>query len=121
MDFCENASERTFNLYHGLNIDADALATYDMELAQPWIDHVKEIVCNGNEEVFDYTIKYFAHLIQKPLTKTNVAFVMRSRQGAGKGSCLRPIKEIFGEYFKSCKTSSLTGEFNSMLRDTIIL
>jgi hypothetical protein len=51
----------------------------------PILNHIKEVICDNNEEVFVYVIKWMAHLFQKPFEKPRVAIGVRGERQIGKG------------------------------------
>ena len=94
---------------------------YNAEEAEPWVDHLYNIWCKRDNEVFDYVLKRFALLVQRPFFKSKVAIVLTSRQGAGKGVIMAPIQEIFGKYFKVLKPEMVFGAFNDSISDCLVL
>lgn len=121
MAFLEKADKKSFNMYHGLSIDEQDLDEYDPEDATPWLQHIKEIWCRGNEEVFVWVLKVLARKVQYPFKKSKVAVVLRGRQGSGKGIILEKIRQIFGSYFKTLRPNEFLGDFNGALVDALIL
>jgi hypothetical protein len=119
--FTEHADQGSFNIYHGLSISRSDLTAHSREQAMPWVQHIYDIWCRGDETLFDYVIRRFAMLVQRPFTKSKVAMVMSSRQGAGKGVVLAPIQEIFGKYFKALKPENVFGAFNDSVSDCLVL
>ncbi|GAQ91963.1 hypothetical protein KFL_008920020 [Klebsormidium nitens] len=45
--------------------------------------HLRDILCDGSKERFDYNLRWMAHAVQKPWRKIGVALVFRSGQGWG--------------------------------------
>lgn len=119
--FGEEVSKDSFNLFHGLRIRGEDTSKYTKEQAMPWVEHVRRIWCRNDDKTFQYTIRYLAHIVQRPFTKTKVAFVVRSMQGAGKGSVLEKLQSIFGSYFKTVKPKDFMGDFNGVLSDALVL
>jgi hypothetical protein len=81
-------------------------------------NHTK-ILCNHDENVNDYIIKWFAQMFQYPATKTIVPTFI-SEEGTGKGSVL----ELMGRMMGNKKTLVTTqpsrdvwGSFNSLMSD----
>ena len=48
-------------------------------------EHVKNRRCDGNEEFYDFLIKWLAWIVQKPFEKTRVCPILKSKEGIGKG------------------------------------
>jgi hypothetical protein len=83
---------------------------------------IREIICNGNVEHFEYLLNWMARLFQRPGEQGEVAVVMKSIEGTGKGFWARAIMRIFGQHGLSISNAKhLTGNFNAHLRDCIFL
>jgi hypothetical protein len=82
----ENIKEKKnyYNLYTN-NFNYDKNFKYDINKIQFILDHLK-ILCNNNDDHYNYILKWMAHIIKKPNIKTKVCIVMKSEQGAGKSS-----------------------------------
>lgn len=50
------------------------------------LDHIKEILCKGRQDIYNFFLGWLAKIVQKPEEKTMVCVLMKSEQGAGKGS-----------------------------------
>jgi hypothetical protein len=57
------------------------------------LNHIK-VLCNHDDVVFDYFIKWIAQMIQHPETKTNCPTFI-SKEGAGKGTLMRLFKNAW--------------------------
>jgi hypothetical protein len=83
-------SSRHFNLFSGLRFKPLDRRLTESELVEceeqmpklMW--HLRNIMCDGSKERFDYNIRWMAHAVQKPWRKIGVALVFRSGQGCGK-------------------------------------
>ena len=93
----ENANPDLFNLWCGFNIKKEEADKYDVEEANPILEHIKELWCNNDENSYNYILDYFAHIIQKPYKKTSVLLALKSKQGGGKGIILDKIAQIIGD------------------------
>jgi len=92
--------------------------------AQPLLQHIYSIWCKNDNEHFNYVLKWFAHLLQKPEEKPAVALVVRSdEQGAGKGIVMEIIKKIIGKKHQTQPTSKdeVFGNFNGYALDNTLL
>lgn len=89
---------------------------------QLYLDHLKENVCGGNEEYYDYLIKWMARAVQNPAQQGQVAVVLRGGKGTGKGVTAKYFGMLFGRHFMHISNPShLVGNFNSHLKDAIVL
>ena len=72
-----------------------------------FVNHIRDIICNGDDELCEYVLNWFAQIIQTPHKKTKVGLVWRSEaEGVGKNIILNLIRDIMGsEYYYS--TSNL--------------
>ena len=112
-----------FNLFTGWKIELENNLedyTLDMNHADPFLRHVKQVFCRGNDEHFDYLINWFASIIQNPDKKTGVVVVLKSeKEGTGKGLVIDVLfgNGIFGEqsYSQVKNIEGLIGKFNSNL------
>ncbi len=92
------ASKDTLNLFRGYN--GRLVHEIDHACVDRIQNHLKDILCSGNEEVYIYLIKWLAYVIQRP-TKPGVAILMIGKPGIG--------KTMFWEWF----LESILGMHNS--------
>ena len=86
------------------------------------LEHLKEVVCAGDEKHYEYTLSWFAHLIQKPAEKVGVAFVLRGEKGTGKGVLARLMHRLLGHHCKQVFSSKhLVGSFNAHMADCLLV
>ena len=105
-----------FNLWQGFKVPAE---DGDVGL---FLHHVRHALCGGDEEVSDYLIKWFAHMLQKPDEKPSVAILLKSVEGTGKGTMVRPFEQILGQHFVQLNgDSQLTGRFNSIVANRLLV
>ncbi|MFW8412522.1 primase-helicase family protein, partial [Klebsiella pneumoniae] len=66
--------------------------------------------------------QWMAHLIQRPEEKPSVAVVMKSVEGTGKNTLVRPLLQILGPYAAQINgIRHLTGRFNSTLANKLLV
>ena len=86
------------------------------------LNHIK-ILCNNDEVVSEYFIKWIAHLIQYPANKS-ICPTLISKQGAGKGTLLRLLNIIMGEskiYQTHNASRDVWGNFNSKMMNAFVV
>ena len=116
--FGDNPGGRALNLWHGLQTIPNDTNSED---ALPFFDHLRYIVCRGDDVLFNYLVRLFAHYVQKPLTKTDVCLVLKGRQGSGKSYITDGIfRLIFGEYYQNLKIEEFE-HFNGCLATCLML
>ena len=97
---------------------------YEKENIKPFVQHIKNIICNGDEVLAEYVIKWFAQIIQTPHKKTAVGMVWRSEaEGVGKNIILNLIKDIMGSeyYYSTSNLEHLIGNFNADAEAKILI
>ena len=110
---CSNSS---YNLFKGLAVEPVA-GTCDL-----YLQHIKEIICAGDEKLYDYVIGWMAHAIQKPTELPGVALVLRGSQGTGKGTFAQHFGKIFGDHFQHLvHMDHLLGKFNAHLSSALVV
>jgi len=86
------------------------------------LNHIEEILCNGNQEAGSYFIKWLAHIFQYPEIKPSVAVFLKSVEGTGKGSLFRLLQKMLGSYSSQINGSDLvTRSFNGILNSKLII
>ncbi len=61
-------------------------------------EHIRLIVCDGDERSFEYLMNWLAHLVQRPWEKPGVAVVLMSpEQGTGKGTFTSALVDLLGD------------------------
>jgi hypothetical protein len=112
------------NLYHDNN---DKYYNSALEIDNGLIDcflyHIREILSDGNEEVYNYVLNWVAHKVQKPHKKIKTALVlMSSDQGTGKSLFTEILNALTGDYVISTNIDKMMGGFNgSHSRKTVII
>lgn len=87
-----------------------------------FLTHVKDNVCSGDEEIYQYLIKWVARAVQKPDSPGEVAVVLRGGRGTGKSIFAKMVGRLFGRHFMHVSNANhLIGQFNSHLRDVVFL
>lgn len=89
---------------------------------QLFIDHVRENICSNDETLFSYLMGWMATAVQHPARPGEVAVVMRGGRGTGKSVFAKVFGNLFGRHFLHVSNPAhLVGNFNSHLRDVIVL
>ena len=106
----------SYNLFKGLSIQPIE-GKCDL-----YLQHIKEIICNGDEKLYDYVIGWMAHAIQKPAVLPGVALVLQGSQGTGKGLFAQYFGKIFGDHFQHlANMEHLLGKFNHHLSSALVV
>lgn len=79
--------------------------------------HIYEAICNGEDELFQYFMDWFAHAFQYPLERPETALVLVGGQGTGKSSTLDHFGRLFGDAhrYKDSDCNKIFGRFQEHL------
>lgn len=109
--------EDAYNLWRGFAVEAREGDKHASFLA-----HVRDNVCSGNPEYYNYLVGWMARLVQEPDSPGEVAVVLRGGRGTGKSFFAKMFGRLFGRHFLQVSDSKhLVGNFNAHLRDTVLL
>ncbi len=105
-----------FNLWQGFAIEPKKGNWGFMQ------QHIKEVICSGDEMLFDYVMGWLARCVQLPGEQGEVALVLRGGRGVGKGTLGQALLKIFGQHgLYITNEKHLTGNFNAHLRDAVFV
>ena len=87
-----------------------------------YLEHIKNIVCSGNEEQYKFVLIWLADAVQNLRTRTGVALCIRGKQGTGKGVFVSHFGKLFGQHYLQINGDEpLVTNFNSELTKKSIL
>jgi hypothetical protein len=106
----DNIDINTYNLFNGYNKKIHSVYNKENQhnIIKPWLDLAYSL-CGEDDKVFNYFVKYIAHMIQKPNEKIPICFIFIGKQGTGKNMMLEGIANIIGK--KNYITSSNVNDF----------
>jgi hypothetical protein len=115
--------EDTFNLW--IKFDMEYIKTYDVKQKErdALLNHIK-ILCNNDNEIYNWLIEWIAHCIQKPYEKSGKVPVFISKQGAGKGTLMLLLSKMLGRnrvFETASPEKDVFCRFNGMLKDAFII
>ncbi len=112
-----NDNPNVFSYFRGY--EYSVLESVKMELIQPFLNHIREVIANGNTEVYEYILTWIASVLQTPSYKTQVALVLLGKQGTGKNVFTNVICKLMIRYAAENVTSleSIIGQFNATLEN----
>ncbi|ADK73448.1 DNA primase [Roseobacter phage RDJL Phi 1] len=83
---------------------------------------LSDVLCDGDEAVYEYVMNWAAYMIQHPGSPAEVAICFQGGKGVGKGTWFRTLAQLAGRHGMQITSSEhLTGRFNDHLRDCIFL
>ncbi len=87
-----------------------------------YLEHILNVICAGDNHVFTYVMQFLAHIVQKPTEKPSVAIVLKSVEGTGKGTMLKPLLQIFGCHGAHINGDRhITGQFNGAVANKLLV
>ena len=111
-----DAPDGYYNLWRGWGVEP---VEGDWSLLRA---HMRDVLCDGNEELDEYLFSWCARMVQKPDRQGEVAIVFRGQKGTGKGTLGNALGALLGgHYLYLSKSEQLTGRFNAHLRDSIFI
>lgn len=109
--FRAKSDPQDLNLFTGIPCEK---VVYNKENLKPYFDFIRDIICLGNVERFNYLLDWTAFKFQKPHVKCSVVPVLIGDQGVGKGLFVRQFELILKEYFTKINSSRMLKErFNT--------
>jgi hypothetical protein len=107
---------RYYNLFSGWGIEP---VQGDCGL---FLSHLRKVVCNGDENLYQYYIQWLANIVQQPLNKPGTAIAMGGIQGAGKGIIVRYLRPILNPYLVQLSGGDqLLGRFNDLFAGKLLI
>lgn len=73
-----------FNVWTGFK--AKRVEEVDMEMIQPFLDHILHVWADDDQDIYEYLLDYFASIIQFPWKKTQVLILLYGLQRIGKNT-----------------------------------
>lgn len=87
-----------------------------------FLEHAKDNVCNGDQDVYDFLLDWMAQPIQQPKTKIFVAVAIKGDQGSGKTAFVHHYLRLFGDSGAEIASGEyLWGNFNSLLDNKLMI
>jgi hypothetical protein len=104
------------NLWRGFAVSPSAEGSCSL-----YLEHLRENVCNGVAEHYDYLIRWMAHAVQRPGEPGHVAVVLRGLKGAGKGVTAEHFGALWGRHFVPIVNAKHLVEFNSLIEAASVI
>lgn len=85
---------------------------------------MKDVICNGVVEYFQYLIKWISFLIQRPGKRTNIClFIYSNEKGTGKTTLSEIITKCLGDNYAyaSSDMNAIFGRFNGAIADKTLI
>jgi hypothetical protein len=114
----EREFDGMYNLWQGWGVESRPGGSYRL-----FLDFVRDVICAGDEEAYQYVLSWMAHLVQFPHDLPGASLVMRSGQRTGKGTFVEVLSKLVGHahYVELTNTKHLTGQFQGHLANAILV
>ena len=108
-----------FSFYQGLKYDNER----NDHLIEMFNNHILNIWCKGNKELYEYIQSWFATIYQNPLGRAHTALVLKGKEGSGKNVITDTWCELLAGYANSnvSDIDSIVGKFNSSVENKKLL
>jgi hypothetical protein len=123
------SSQGWYPLSPGATIDKSVLNTFagfeaspveNVEVAEVFLKHMFEVICDSNQECYDYLLNWMAWHVQRPSRNIETAVIVVGAQGVGKNA----IFDTFGHrvigndmYLATTDMDVVAGSFNESIRN----
>lgn len=85
-------------------------------------EFIHTVICNNNVALFDYLIRYLAHMLQKPEEKPGIMIVFLSGQGTGKGTFYKLLGRVWPRTtLQVSDIGEVAGQFNAALERNFVV
>lgn len=98
---------RTFSFFKWYRYPKQLIC--DQTLIQPFLDHLYQIICNQDSNLYQYIVSWISFLFQIPNAKLCTCLIIIGNQGCGKNTFSNCLCELLGQYSNpNCNFESLT-------------
>ncbi len=112
----DEAAAGVYNLWRGFSVEPVA------GQCGKFLDHVHSNVCCGDDDLYNWVIGWFAHIVQHPGQKIGTSLVLRGEPGVGKTFLGETIGSMFPRHYLPVDHPALVaGRFNSHLASLLLL
>ncbi len=118
----QKAPADVYNTFKGFVVENKTVVKSDIENSLI-MKHIKNL-CNNEETVYNYVLKFFSNLVKCPYNISKTALIFKSVQGCGKDT----LFDWFGNhilggdyYINTDKAELIFGKFNSSIENKILV
>ena len=113
-------NKNVINLFCGFKYEA---VKHDYSILTPFLNHIREVICDGDDEKYDYLMKWMANILKHVCVKNGTMPIIYGGQGSGKTITAQIFAELLGNYAlpNVINIDNVFGRFNSLIRDTLLI
>lgn len=110
-----------FSVFQGY--DYEELDDYDENIISVYLNHIRENIANGNEELYNYILNWISYILQNPEGRAGVCLVLTGEQGTGKNTFTNVICNLMKRYSVRNLTDfgDLVGKFNPFVENNKLI
>lgn len=114
-----DVGKRWYNMWRGFSVEpADTPTHWALDM---WLEHARDNVCGGDEQLCIWLLSWFAHLIQKPYEKPLVAVVFKGKKGTGKNALIERLGKLLnGHFLLTSRRRYITSNFTMHLQKCLM-
>jgi len=88
-------------------------------LINSFLEHVKTVIANNNEELYEYILNWCSYIFQNPDGKTETCLVIIGEQGTGKNVFTNVLCKLLNRYANKnvANIDNIVGKFNTALEN----
>lgn len=116
----KNSEDNIINLFQGYKYKE--VITDDFNIIQPLLDHIKNIICCGDIDKYNYFLCWWGNIIQNIAVKNCSMPIIYGGQGSGKSFVVETLCELLGNYSvpNVDDLDKVFGKFNGMIGSTLV-
>ena len=85
-------------------------------------NYLRDVICNGDQKVYEYLVCYMAHMVQKPTEKPGTMVVLLGGQGTGKGIFFSLLRALWTHTtMQVSDVDQVIGRFNAQIERNYII
>jgi hypothetical protein len=105
-----------YNLWRGFSVEPRA---GDCSL---FLDHIRDNVAQGDVNLYNWVVGWFAQIVQQPTEKVGTALCLRGKQGVGKTKVGQIVGSLFEDHYSLVADPRyIVGQFNAHMAQLLLL
>ncbi|GMF23883.1 unnamed protein product [Phytophthora lilii] len=94
-DSDDSSKRRDFNLFSGLLHKYENDFVVDNSIVDVWLTHLKRVIANNDEAVYNYLLEYFKYILVNPMEKTGTLIIVKGKQDEAVDNADRAVMNKF--------------------------
>ena len=113
--------QNTINLFQGFKYEEIITDNYD--IIKPFLEHIKNIICNNDDEKYNYFMRWWANIFQNVTVKNGTMLIIYGAQGSGKSFPIEVFCDLLGKYALANvdDLDKVFGKFNGLLDRSFVI